>query len=274
MLGSLDLMAIGADGIQWDTDSLGGWGAPAGTLTVAQKPRQAGGWAGSSYAKPRSVTISGEAIVPSTAASSAAVDALTSATSLDSTTLTITEGGEARSCIVRRDGDVIVTWPIGAPTLMRWSIQLVAPDPRKFGTPLTGSTALPSSSGGLTVPFTVPFSIGATTVSGQIALTNPGNVTGPVSLRIDGPVTGPVVTHVGTGRALVFASSLVLGAGEFVTVDMERREVLAQGQSSRSGWVTSRGWSGFQPGGNVWSFSAQAYDAGSLLTVNATPAWE
>jgi hypothetical protein len=121
---------------------------------------------------------------------------------------------------------------------------------------------------------TIPFTIDSTVVSGQVSLTNPGNVNGPVSLRIDGPVTGPVVTHVGSGRALVFSTSLTLGAGEFVTVDMERREVLAQGQSSRNGWVTGRGWSAFEPGSNTWSFSALAHDPGALLSVTASPAWE
>jgi hypothetical protein len=83
-----------------------------------------------------------------------------------------------------------------------------------------------------------------------------------------------VVTHAGSGKALVFSSSLVLGAGEWIDVDMEAQTVLANGQSSRAGYITSRGWSGFEPGHNTWSFTAIGYDAASKLTVSATPAWQ
>lgn len=120
----------------------------------------------------------------------------------------------------------------------------------------------------------IPFTIDAVTVTGQVSLENPGNETGPVRLRIDGPCRGPVVTHVSTGAQLVFASSLVLGAGEWIDVDMEARTVLANGQASRAPWITSRGWSGFTPGLNTWSFTAAAFDPGARLTVVATPAWK
>jgi hypothetical protein len=120
----------------------------------------------------------------------------------------------------------------------------------------------------------IPFTIDAVTVTGQVSLINPGNETGPVRLRIDGPCRGPVVTHVATGAQLIFSSSLVLGYGEWIDVDMEARTVLANGQATRAPWITSRGWSGFTPGENTWSFTAAAFDAAALLTVVATPAWK
>ena len=124
--------------------------------------------------------------------------------------------------------------------------------------------------GGLTIPFTID----AVTVTGQVSITNPGNETGPVRLRIDGPCRGPVVTHVSTGAQLIFSSSLVLGAGEWLEVDMEARSVLANGQATRAPWITSRGWSGFTPGPNTWTFTADSFDPEALLTVVATPAWK
>lgn len=125
----------------------------------------------------------------------------------------------------------------------------------------------------LTGKLTVPFRINATTVTGQVSLTNPGNESGPVVIRIDGPCTGPVVTHVSTGNALVFSSSLVLQDGEFLLVDMDARTALANGQSNRAGYITSRGWSSFDPGQNTWSFSAARYNSRSQLSVAAVPAW-
>ncbi|WIA97618.1 phage tail family protein [Curtobacterium sp. MCBA15_004] len=130
-----------------------------------------------------------------------------------------------------------------------------------------------ASFGGLTVAAVGGLVINAVTVTGQVSLTNPGNDTGPLRLRIDGPCTGPVVTHVGTGDRLVFSSSLVLAAGEWLDIDMEKRQVYANGQSSRAGYITSRGWFGFDPGPNTFAFTAAQYDAASQLTVAGTPAW-
>ena len=271
VLGDLDLHSTDASGVQWVLADLKGWGASGGTLAPTQKPRSAGAWAGNSYSRARSLVLTGTCIAPSAALASDALDRLIDAASLDDTRMDVIEGGRTRWAMVQRDGDVLPTWM--GDTAFEYSVQAVALDPRKHGDPLTASTALPSSTGGLTVPFTVPFSINATQVSGQVSLTNPGNTSGSVRLRIDGPVTGPVVTHVATGLRLVFAASLVLGAGEWIDVDLEARTVMANGQSSRANWITSRGWSSFEPGPNTWAFTAVSYTPGALLTVTATPAW-
>lgn len=273
-LGSLVLTGTDASGVQWGADTLQGWGSPASTISPVQKPRQNGAWGGLAYSKARSVVVSGQTVAPTRALLSAAVDTLVSATDLLGTTLTIVESGVSRTLTVRRDGDVALTVKPGVDLMFWWSVQLVAVDPRKMGTALTATTSLPSTSGGLTIPYTIPYTINATTVTGQISLTNPGNASGPVLLQINGPITGPTITHVSTGQALTFSSSLTLGAGEFITVDMERREVLAQGQAaaSRNAWVTGRGWSAFDPDLNTWAFSAPSYNTGTLQ-VTATPAW-
>ena len=273
-VGSL-LLDQEAGGVRWTVKPNGGlvgWDGVASTIALTAKPRQDGSWAGNAFLAPRHVSITGRIVAPDEAALWDARDRLTQACGLAETTLTVTESGRSRWATVRREGDVIVTNVTA--TLADYSVQLVAADPRRFGTALSGSTALPATSGGLTVPFTAPFAVASTVVAGQVALTNPGNYNGPVSLRIDGPCTGPVITHVGSGLALTFSSSLVLGAGEWLDVDMEKRTALANGQSSRNGWITGRGWSQFEPGGNIWAFTAAGYDAGSLLTVTATPAWQ
>lgn len=270
-LGPINLCSQEDSGVQWILDENGvvGWGAPGGTLAPTQKVRQRGAWGGNSYSEARPMTMAGVCRAPSAALASDAKDRLADACSLDDTTMTVVESGRSRWCTVRRDGPVLDPWI--SDTSFSWSIQVVALDPRKLGAPLTGSTALPSSSGGLTVPFTVPFAINSTVVSGQVSLFNPGNETGPVTMRIDGPCVGPVITHVGSGLQLIFAASLTLGAGEFLLVDMEAHTAMAQGQSSRANWITSRGWSGFEPGSNTWAFTAASSSA-ALLTVTCTPA--
>jgi hypothetical protein len=332
-VGGVDFAAVDDTGIEWFVDDIDGWeGSPASTLAVTQKTRAAGGWAGKAYAGSRHISMAGHLRSTDPSLMLAAKDILNAAIGLDDTPAVFTELGVSRSIIVRRNDEVIVK----RDTLYHaaWSVQVIALDPRKFTDPVSGSTFLPSSTGGLiiggagvapstdfvtpdqlasiahqdgfmvspasapgmydlfnsdgspattdflTVPatsgdaLTVPFSIDSTIVSGLVSLTNPGNEVGPVSLRIDGPCTGPVITHVASGAQLVFSSSLVLGAGEWIDVDMEAHEVLANGQASRAGWITERGWSGFDPGSNTWTFTAAAYDPNSKLTVSATPSWK
>lgn len=272
-LGSLVLSARDSNGVDWFPDPLVGWyGSPASTMALTQKPRSFGGWQSvSRQLVSRVIAVTGGVQSPDPASLETAMNQLNAAATLDATTFTVTENGTALLAIVYRQGEVLTQRVTD--TFARWSVQLSAPDPRKFVSPVTATTRLPSTSGGLTIPFTIPFTISSTVVSGNCSLTNPGNATGPVQMRIDGPCTGPVVTHVGTGAALVFSSSLVLGAGEFLLIDMEAQSTLAQGQASRNGYITSRGWSGFEPGVNVWSFTAVVPSTSALLTVTASSAW-
>jgi hypothetical protein len=259
-------------GVTHVMESFEGWGSPAARLSMAAKPRSHGAWVGDSYLEARSISASGVIIAETATAARTAMDALIAACSLRDTTLSVNESGTTRSLTVRRSGAVLSEWL--SPREVRWSIQMLAADPRKFGTTVSGSTLLGSTSGGLSWPVTFPIAFNSTVVSGQVHLVNEGNITGPLTLRIDGPVTGPYVTHVTSGITLTFATSVVLGAGEWLEVDLERRQVLANGQSSRNGYITSRGWFGFEPGDNTFTFGATSYDAASSLTVTGRPSWQ
>lgn len=271
-LGSIPFGRVDEFGVDWSVEKFDGWGATASTRETVQKTRQAGGWSGDGFSTPRHMSTSGKFYAPTPEAAALALDRLNDAASIYDTDLVMYEPGLTRSLMVHRTDDVLHSWEM--PTVATWALGLVADDPRKMGDELTASTGLPSSSGGLVVPFAVPFSVDAVTNSGQVSLENIGNESGPVVLRIDGPCTGPVITHVGSGLALVFASSLVLGAGEWLTVDMEARSVMANDQASRNGYVISRGWSNFTPGQNTWAFTAAAYSPDARLTVTATPSWK
>lgn len=270
-IGGVTFGAIDGSGVEWHLTDLAGWGSTASTLQLTQKPRGPGGFRSvPGFFTPRTLAPAGSVYAPSFTAASDAWDQLCAAFPLDPTVLSVTEGSRTRTMLVQRQGETLITWLTD--TTFQWSAQLVAADPRKMGSPLTASTGLPSTTGGLTVPFTVPFTISSTVVSGQCFLTNPGNTPGPLTLRIDGPITGPVITHVSTGLALTFASSLTLNTGEFLLIDMEAQTALANGQSSRNGYITNRGWFGFDPGLNQFSFTSTS--GSGLLTVTGTPAWQ
>lgn len=271
-IGSQVLNAIDGNGTRWRVTSFQGWGATDPTSSLTQRVRNSGAWAGDSFSSGRTMTIS--LLVTSLTASqhSLDIDQLIHAVAKTDTLFQVSESGRVRYCYARRASQVVPekqnAWT------SRFVFSMFSKDWRKFSAPLVGSTLLPMSTGGLTIPYTVPYPINSTFLSGQVSLTNPGNETGPVKMRVDGPTTGPIITHVGSAQALTFSASLVLAAGEWLDIDMEKHTVLANGQSSRAGYITSRGWSGFDPGPNTWSFTAASYNAASLLTVTGTPADE
>jgi hypothetical protein len=248
-----------------------GWGTTSSRVGQTPRSRRSGSWSGDKFASPRAVTVSGFLVAPTPEAAQDAVDRLSAAIDRQDFPLIVEETGAPRWAPVYQTGEVLPVW-VG-PTEVLWSFQVASDDWRKFGARLEGSTTLPATTGGMTLPATLPLRIDATTITGQVSLTNPGNEPGPVTLRIDGPCAGPVITHAATGAALVFSSTLVLGEGEFLVIDMDARSALANGQASRAGWITSRGWSQFEPGANTWAFTAASYSPSARLSVSATPAW-
>jgi hypothetical protein len=274
ILGTITTNTVDGNGVHWIQGLIVGMGATGGTLSPVQKPRAAGAWAGDSYAKGRSFVINGTVAAPTALLAQQALDSLNVAATLAPTPLVLVQDIGSRTYMARRDGEVLPTW---INTLsFQWSVQFFAPDPRTFSTVLTQVTNESATSGGFILPFTVPLTITSTIVSGLITMTNLGNESGPVILRIDGPAHGPIVTHTSpSGAVQVFALvGLNLVAGEYLVIDMERRTVIANGTASRNGYVSSRGWSQFEPGVNSWQFTASSADAAAALTVTATPSFK
>lgn len=266
-IGSLTLGTVDGNGVTWIAQTVAGWGSPAGTLNLTQRPRDHGAWRSNSFLTPRVIAITGTIQAPAPSLLAAARHQLNAACSLDDTTFSVTEYGETLySTVTRQDevlfGDETETWTT-------FSLQLVAEDPRRYGQSASLQTAMPSSSGGLTFSTTFPLVFASTVVPGVVSFDNPGNIDAPVTIRIDGPCSGPIVTHISSGSQLVFESSLTLGTGEWLIIDMAERTVKAQGQASRTGYVTSRGYFSLSPGHNDVAFNAQTYNSSARMTVTA-----
>lgn len=263
-----------ADGVWFSMPKFDGWtGSPGSTAALTQRTQGHGATSTDGYFPERVMTIGGFIHGPNAEVLDATFDRLNAAITLDETLMIVSEGSRIRTCMVQRKGEVLTENKTDQ--LAEYSVLIVAKDPLKYGDIITRSTSLPSSSGGLVRPSTWPRTWTGVSVTGKVQIENPGNEQAPVWLRIDGPIPagGWTVTHTGKKQALTFATDLALGIGEFVTVDMKRREILAQGQSPRSGYVTSRGWFTLDPGINEIAFSAQNYSPTALLTVATKPAW-
>ncbi len=274
-LGTFELSATHAGDIDVILSDLSGWGAPASSAETEQKPGRHGVWVSDGFHVGKYMTAMGSILAPSRDDARQKFDDLVAAATLTDTTLTVVEGALTRTVTVRRTGDVTYQ-PESDGKTVNWSTVLMAADPRKTQTNLTGSTGLPATSGGMTFPMTFPFTFSETVTSGVVTLTNPGNAPGRVTLKITagvGGLTGPAVTHIASGITLQFAASLTIPEGNWIYVDMEARKVLENSQpgAERNGWVTGRGWSEFQPGANQWAFTAESGDG--TLEVTATPSW-
>lgn len=127
---------------------------------------------------------------------------------------------------------------------------------------------LPSESGGLEVPFVVPFIIGATVTSGTTTITNAGTAPAGLTLRIDGPVQEPRVSlRAPDGSVKVLRYLDDLASGEYLTIRTRERTAYLQDAVSRRGRITGD-WFLLEPGTSEITFGAAVYDASARLTVS------
>lgn len=270
-LGDLEFARVDDDGTAWDLVMLDGWGSPGSTVTVDQRTNDHGGWATKGKLKPRVLAAKIVFDAPDRRRAWAAWNRINAAASLEPTLLTVDEGGVQKSCLVVRQDDVLPTWE--SDTVAECSIQLVAPDPRKYGPERRYSTGLPSSVGGLSVPFTVPLTVDAVVTTGSFTVVNGGNFETPGRLVVRGPVQDPRITAVVDGRERTLAWDLTLGATDWLDIDLDRRTAYQNGTASRIGSMTSRQWWKFPFGTTEVGFNASTYSQGASLDALVKPAW-
>lgn len=119
----------------------------------------------------------------------------------------------------------------------------VALDPIRYSGELVETVVgLPEFEGGLTVPFTVPFSVDAVAIDGEDDIWNEGTSEVSLLLRISGPVNEPRVSMIhpdGTVQTMAF--DIELQDGQWLDVDTKSHSVLMNGTVSRRG-VVSGSW--------------------------------
>ncbi|MGH6656636.1 MAG: phage distal tail protein [Actinocrinis sp.] len=223
-------LLLGA-GTPYDVIELDGWDdLPPLSLTDVQRPNQAGAWAGPMYPQERVITltlgVSGTVNgigTTSQAQYDANLSALRAATNpaQDSTTevpFVVQLAGRQRQANVRcQQRAAPITQGYLSPGLDRVTLQLVASDPRRYGSTVqNASCGLAVSGGGLTYPITYPIVWGASG-GGSLTVDNQGDTSTPVQLVIAGPGTNPAVTRQDTGQVL--QADVVLGAADQLAID-------------------------------------------------------
>jgi hypothetical protein len=282
-LGDTSLGVVDDDGTEVFLTALTGWWSGTGsTGEVTQRSADHGGWSNMPYRTPRHIEIDVEVNAADYDAATSAIERVIDAIPLRSDTLIVASGAEALQATVQQDGDPVLSRAEDQggkrPGWAKITIPLMAPDPRRYSVDtLTTQTGLPQTTGGMSLPLSLPLSVGATLSSGVLRVTNEGNLDTPPTLVVQGPcppftLSGRRVDTDGTPHptgTLRFADAIA--AGRSLIIDTANRRALMDGTATRT--VTGT-WFTFAPGDNEVSFSAATYDAGALLTSTHRSAWK
>lgn len=273
-LGPLRLGAVDNAGVAWFLQGLEGWDSPEVRAELQDRESDHGAWFSPAYLGSRPITLSGTVAAPDRSTLQDAMDRLYAAASLSDTTLAVWEATPKQS-VVRRSGKVLAQYVTDRTAT--WSVLVTAADPRRYGTTLqSGTTGLPSTTGGLSFPATFPITFSATTVSGQIIAVNAGTMDTRPVLTITGPVTAPSVAALypdGTVKQMIY--SLDLASGDVLTIDTDAHTAMINGTVSRRRFLTvPAGWPTIPAGSSVsYQFQSSTYNASATLTATWRSAW-
>lgn len=274
-LGSIQLGRADANGVAWALQDLQGWDGSEVRSEYTDREADHGSWASPVYLGSRPITLAGKITAPDRTSLEGALEQLRSAAALSDTTLVVYDLTGAKQATVRRSGKPLFGYETDR--IANYSVLVTAGDPRRYSTTLqTGTTGLPSTTGGLTFPITFPVTWSATTVSGQINAVNSGSMDTRPILTIAGPVVAPTVSALypdGSVRQLMY--SLTLATGDVLTIDTDAHTVLLNGSVSRRRFLSvSSGWPTIPAASSViFQFQSSTYNASALLTASWRSAW-
>lgn len=244
----------------------GWWDSPPSTAQNTQKVNDHGAFLGPGYYGPR--IIIAEARIDGFSADdslSVAQDIMQGLQVDILNRLTVEDGQGTLTADVRQEGDPIL---IRTGNRCIVSLSMIAPDPRRYGPLMESVTGLPSSTGGFTLPITLPVSTGGDTVSGAVTGVNAGDLPSNPVFVLRGPVPAGATITDQDGRQLRVAEAV--DAARYLYIDTATRTALLDGTANRP--VTGS-WPVLRPGLNQFRFNASAYDAGAQLALYYRSAW-
>ncbi|MFJ3878074.1 phage distal tail protein [Streptomyces sp. NPDC090077] len=271
-LGNLQLAVADDSGVDWVVTDVKGWDSPGLRAESATRQADHGAWPAPVYLDARPITITGSIEAPTQEARDAAVDELTAAVALTDTLLVVEET-TPKQVVVRRSGQLLIQ--LEGLYNATYSAMVTAYDPRRYSTTLqTQSTGLPSVSGGLTIPVSLPISLTSSITGGAFTLINDGSIDTRPVFTISGPAVNPIVvcTHPdGSTDQLTYSATLVLG--DQLVIDTDAHTVTLNGTVSRRRYLSGT-WPEIGPSSSLAvQWSATAYDAAALLTGTCRSAW-
>ncbi len=281
-----------ADGVEWVTEKLTGWGGAGVRAARAARPLgRHGSFRGQSSRTERIIGLTFAVSTPyDRPEMGPALDRRVAAMCADTSrlhTLTVDDPWSGPlSADVELDDEILPEWV--SRWTMRHSAQFAAPDPRLHGPWITYETPLPEPPvGGLnfTAPglnFTAPgLDFGTPGSPGTVMVPNPGTADAAPVLELVGPLPDAQVICMETGVRASFTQpveaghSMWINCDEFPALGLPGLSVLLDAQSDRRRWWTvPRGWPLIPAGGSVtFALRSSAYNPDAKLRVRVRSAW-
>lgn len=259
---------VDSNGIAWLLRGVDGWDGVPTVGQVLQRAGDHGAYVAPQYFGPRPITLRVRAAAQTQALRDTARALMQQAVAVsDLLTFTYNEP-VPKTALVRRSGRLLESYP----TLndVDFTIGLIAPDPRKYGTQTYSAVA--SANGqllGLAPPITPPVLLPAQPLPGSLVVTNHGNFETRPVITITGPITAPAVYNQTTGQTISF-STLALGASDRLKVDLlNRTAFLNNAFRAADPWSS---WWVLAPGSSQIILQGSAA-TGSQMTVTYQDAW-
>lgn len=219
-------------GVIWRMQTIDGWDSPDLPEAAEARPSQDGMWDALNFYSGRQITIGGKLTAPSYEAREAAEYRLRQIVVRDRLVPFTVNETTPKWVSGRRSGRLMIR-PV-TDTISELGINLLCPDPRKYGTdPVAASISVADGLGGLAPPWTPPVLLPAITTSpAEVTLDNAGIYESPPTIIIRGPGTDIEVHNFTTGRHLAY--DLVLGAADYILVDVASGVGLLNGSAIRA----------------------------------------
>lgn len=250
----------------------GWWDSPEVSIAMVNKPASHGGYTAPWYFQQRIIEISGTVTAPDITTRFQAQYALAAiCTNGAPATLIIDEPTGPKQCAVTLGGPTKIT-DIDA-TSFRYSLMLVAADMRKYDTALQSLSLTPSggSSGGISLPLTVPYSINtAAADTSSATVVNVGTFPTIPTIEVSGGCVNPRIYNLRTGQFI--AAEISLDPGQSLTFDFAATQTYFQ-STIRDVLASGSEWWQLLQGENSLAVSAYSSDPGCAFNITYRGCW-
>lgn len=275
-LGPIPLGGVDGAGVAWSLMKMDGWSSATVRVERQQREGDHGSRSAPAYFGERPITLTGTITAPDIAVLDGAMERLRAAVPLTGTTSLVVQESTPKQCDVTLSGDLLMEYL--SDRIASYSILVTADDPRRYSTVLQEKyTGLPSSSGGLTAPYTVPYTLSGTTVAGQVDAFNEGSMDTRPTLTIAGPVSQPsVFGQMPDGTVRMLTCAFDLSADDVLVIDTDAHSAILNGNVSRRRYLAApQGWPTIPAQSSVsYQFRAAVPSPTALLTVRWRSAWK
>ncbi len=265
---------VDENGVAWILEEVKGWDGPPSVGQVIQRSADHGGWPAAQYYGPRLITLKVTARAPTQALRDQAKEQLVQAVPVSDLATFRYDEPVPKQAYVRQNASAKIDMEF--PTLVdaEFSIPLVAPDPRKYGTqPMIGTATLPVPViNPLSLPLTLPVGFPGSTppIDNAVTCLNSGKFETRPVITVSGPILSPQIVNAATGQVVTF-SGLDLASTDQLVLYTDARQSFLNG-SFYPADVTSAWWV-LEPGETQVYLTGNNFAGGATITIAWSSAW-